>query len=268
MSSKPPEVTRWTEAGGDGAEVPAELRRLLELSRDQLGTPGEVAGLAQGLARALGPLAELGNSAGPPALLPAPLAASRWAAWAAAGGAVAAGAAVLWAVSSRPPPELAATPAPPRVTAAAPQAPPEPPASPASADAGLDKPESREATPAARPVAKAKPKRASPRARARPVPPRPDAVAEAELLERAQAALSKRPSAALALTREHKRRFPRGALVQEREVIAIEALSRLGQSREASARAAEFERRYRGSVHQRRLDDDADRATDPAPASR
>jgi hypothetical protein len=84
---------------------------------------------------------------------------------------------------------------------------------------------------------------------------------EVELLERAQAALSERPRDALALTREHRRRFPRGVLVQEREVIAIDALKRLGEERAASDKAAAFEERYRGSVHQNRLDGAAGRAT-------
>ncbi|MET0410142.1 MAG: hypothetical protein ABW217_02550 [Polyangiaceae bacterium] len=55
------------------------------------------------------------------------------------------------------------------------------------------------------------------------------------------------------LTREHERRFPRGSLRQEREVIAIEALKRVGAGRAAGEKASEFEQRYRGSVHQGRV---------------
>ena len=78
------------------------------------------------------------------------------------------------------------------------------------------------------------------------------------MLARAQAALATQPQTALGLTREHQRRFPRGTLAEEREVIAIEALKRLGRTRAASARAAEFERRYHGSVHQPRLERERD----------
>ena len=59
------------------------------------------------------------------------------------------------------------------------------------------------------------------------------------------------PKRALPLTREQARRFPRGVLAQEREVIAIEALRRLGQKDEASSRADRFRETYPGSAHQR-----------------
>jgi hypothetical protein len=81
-----------------------------------------------------------------------------------------------------------------------------------------------------------------------------DGVPETALLEQARAALHSRPAEALELTRRHQARFPSGVLAQEREVIAIEALERLGQREAASVRAAAFERRYRGSVHQPRLE--------------
>jgi hypothetical protein len=77
---------------------------------------------------------------------------------------------------------------------------------------------------------------------------------EAALLDSARAALASDPRRALLLTQEHMRRFPHGALVQEREVIAIEALSRLGQTNAARSRGNEFERRYPGSAHQQKID--------------
>ena len=76
---------------------------------------------------------------------------------------------------------------------------------------------------------------------------------ESALLAQAQAALSSNPSRALALTREHKRRFPKGALVQEREVIAIEALNRIGDTESARKRAKSFEDSYPGSAHRRKV---------------
>ncbi|HMJ14286.1 MAG TPA: hypothetical protein VK524_22880 [Polyangiaceae bacterium] len=83
---------------------------------------------------------------------------------------------------------------------------------------------------------------------------------EAALLRRAQAVLKSNPSRALALTQEHRRRFPKGALVQEREVIAIDALARLGRGGEASTRARNFDEQYPGSAHHRRIES----ATKPA----
>jgi len=78
--------------------------------------------------------------------------------------------------------------------------------------------------------------------------------AEASLLEQARAALSADPARALSLTQQHAQQFPRGLLVQEREVIAISALRRLGRSSEAEARAARFDARYPHSAHQQTVD--------------
>jgi hypothetical protein len=80
-----------------------------------------------------------------------------------------------------------------------------------------------------------------------------DPVAEMALLHSAQDALRTSPSSALGKTAEHARRFPRSALAQEREVIAVEALVKLGRKDEARARVARFEKTYPGSTHARRL---------------
>ncbi len=77
---------------------------------------------------------------------------------------------------------------------------------------------------------------------------------ETALLDQARDSLERDPRRALALTEEHRRRFPSGALAQEREVIAIEALSRLGQTAEAKNRGSDFARRYPGSAHQQKVD--------------
>ncbi|MDQ2647705.1 MAG: hypothetical protein M3020_28165 [Myxococcota bacterium] len=77
---------------------------------------------------------------------------------------------------------------------------------------------------------------------------------EAALLERARRALSKNPALALELTRRHQAEFPRGVLRQEREVIAIEALSRLGKADQARERGTEFRREFPNSAHGRAVD--------------
>ncbi|MET0792442.1 MAG: hypothetical protein ABW061_13055, partial [Polyangiaceae bacterium] len=61
-------------------------------------------------------------------------------------------------------------------------------------------------------------------------------------------------AAALVLAAEHAREFPAGVLTQEREVIAIDALLRLGRRSEAEARAASFHRQFPASAHGRRVD--------------
>jgi hypothetical protein len=72
---------------------------------------------------------------------------------------------------------------------------------------------------------------------------------EPQLIERARKALGTDPKRALSLTQEYQRRFPSGALAVEREVIALEALARLGQVAEARRRAVAFEARHPSSIH-------------------
>ncbi len=74
---------------------------------------------------------------------------------------------------------------------------------------------------------------------------------EVDLLQRARAA---GPAEALAIVREHEQRFPDGALVQEREVIAVGALIGLGRASEARARAARFVERFPRSAYRPRID--------------
>lgn len=72
---------------------------------------------------------------------------------------------------------------------------------------------------------------------------------EPQLIERARRALGTDPKRALALTQEYQRRFPRGAMSVEREVIAVEALAQLGQVEAARRRALAFEAAHPRSIH-------------------
>jgi hypothetical protein len=121
--------------------------------------------------------------------------------------------------------------------------PAEPPREEEALPEGLDVPEELAREETARP-------------RTRPAPPRFESDPEAELalIREAQDALRTSPARALALTDEHRRRFGDGALAQEREVVAIDALVRLGRRAEARARAAELHRRWPRSAHGRRVD--------------
>lgn len=81
-------------------------------------------------------------------------------------------------------------------------------------------------------------------------PSAPSPQAEASLLESAMAALKSGAWArALALCERHAREAPDGVLVQEREVIAIEALVRLGRRGDAKARAEKFKAKFPTSTH-------------------
>jgi hypothetical protein len=89
-----------------------------------------------------------------------------------------------------------------------------------------------------------------------PVNPAPHVVKETpatwdepQLIERARKALASDPRRALMLAQEHQRRFPAGALSAERDVIALDALARSGQTAEAKRRALAFEAKYPKSIH-------------------
>ena len=234
------EPPRWT---APGSEVPHELRELVAASRARVGKPDEVARLSEQLSRALGP------AAGLPAAAPKAAAirmVSRYVLlWGGAG--VLAGLALTWPTRNPEPPAATAVPEAvsdadePAVAVPSVSAPPAPSANPLVLEP---------TAPHAAPVQKSTPAK---RDRDRVQTPA-RASSEADLLERARAALARSPNESLALTREHLRRFPKGALAEEREVIAIEALQRLGDTSAAERRALEFERRYRGSVHQGKVE--------------
>jgi hypothetical protein len=287
--SQAPDPKRWT--AGD-ADVPVELARLIRAGQSQLGTPDEVTELAGRLAAALGPASGLAERAAPgsaglrpPGSAGTPLAApgdwpasagarslARLGTWLVVG---ASAAASVWLVTSWPsagptlrPPAVVRddTPFEPESSLPPPLMPPPllmpppvgaPDASDAAAPASAL---ASELTPAA--ASRPQPGVGGPRGRSRSRPT-PQVAGEAALLERAQAALRADPSGALALTEQHQRRYPKGALGQEREVIAIEALKRLGRAEAASARAAAFERYYRGSVHRPRLERSTSAASPP-----
>ena len=83
--------------------------------------------------------------------------------------------------------------------------------------------------------------------------PAEEAESEASFLRRTRAALVGDPAGALGMTEEHASRYPHGVLAQERDVIAIEALVRLGRRDEARARAMSFRALYPSSAHASRI---------------
>lgn len=84
--------------------------------------------------------------------------------------------------------------------------------------------------------------------------PATDLDREIALIDQATAALARdNHAAALASVREHLRRFPDGAMREDRERLWIDALARSGHRAEALARATEFNRRFPDSVHRARI---------------
>lgn len=132
--------------------------------------------------------------------------------------------------------------------------PPEPPAPPSSLPPALPPPRER-AAPAPVPSASgsAAPAAAPSAPRVVRAAPSPE-VSELTLLREAQAALAGNPALALSLARRHQELHPRGMLSEEREVVAIDALARLGQTSAARARAERFNKHYPSSAHWPRLE--------------
>ncbi|MFT3924194.1 MAG: hypothetical protein QM778_16790 [Myxococcales bacterium] len=98
-----------------------------------------------------------------------------------------------------------------------------------------------------------------PAAKPEPVADKPEPVAEkpeppaqrseVELLFEARRLIKKDPGAALRVLDEHAARFPDGMLVPEREVLAIDALRKLGREAQATRRLQAFRTRYPDSFH-------------------
>jgi hypothetical protein len=83
----------------------------------------------------------------------------------------------------------------------------------------------------------------------RATPPDDPSRAERALIERARSALQRNdPAAAIDAAREHGRRFPHGALVEEREALFIRSLVGTQRAEEARARADSFLRRWPRSL--------------------
>lgn len=95
-----------------------------------------------------------------------------------------------------------------------------------------------------------------------PEPPRlklDPRLEEAELLEKARGLVASNPSAALKLTAEHARTYPRGRLGAEADLIAAQSLLALGKVEAAKARAKASLERYPRGIYARQLRDIAAR---------
>ncbi|HET6333219.1 MAG TPA: hypothetical protein VFG30_08400 [Polyangiales bacterium] len=78
---------------------------------------------------------------------------------------------------------------------------------------------------------------------------------EARLLRAAKQALPRASQVAAARLDEHRRNFPNGVFVEEREALEVEVLFDRGQVARAERQAAQFRERYPNSNYQRRMDD-------------
>jgi hypothetical protein len=115
-------------------------------------------------------------------------------------------------------------------------------------------PPSLQAAPIEQLVVKAPARSVAPRPRAdKPKEQSADPEAELALLGRAQVLLDRDPNGALDVLGEHARSYERGVFIEEREVLALEAESKLGHKALARARAERFMARFPRSAHARRV---------------
>lgn len=256
----------------DESDTPEALKTLLETGRRDVATDGEVKALEARLAPLLWPTAGgAGGGAGGQAAGGSSAGGGAGAALK-IGGAIA-GAALIaggtWLATQgdrsdspapqtppvlqeqRPaePPQTAGRAASPPATEATPPERTRVPPEQAEVEQQESRPQSRQVAPTpASPPATEKKEREN--RVAKPVQP----PSEADLLNRARQALATRPARALTLAQQHQRLYSGGVLAQEREVIAIEALERLGREAEAASRARRFLDRYPGSAHRRKIE--------------
>ena len=185
----------------DDDATEAELRALRAGARDDPPTPGALDRREPGVTGAFAPG---GGGPGPAASGAAKLAI---------------GVASLTGIAAAITIAVAVTTGAPRASA--------PPPSPALEPPPLEAPSQTEPEPSSAPAIAPPPPEV---VEAEPTPrsaPRDTGMDELTLVTTAQSSLASSPSRALALAEEHARRFPEGALAQEREVVAITALLHL-----------------------------------------
>ena len=231
-------------------EVPASLREALREARADAPSPSEVSAIAAGLGSVLGPSA--GGSSGPTAagggLGAGKLAAILGAATLVVGG-------FVWSAKTTsvpPAPRVSGETSMP--TEAVPEAievvaPPVEEVQPVGggeaeavgeAAESAPEPSRRRASPAKESV-RAPASGASSAEASKP--------SEAALLDAARRALAKDPERTLAYASRHRALYPQGMLAQEREVLVVEALRKLGRASEAKQHDDEFRSRYPSSIH-------------------
>lgn len=99
------------------------------------------------------------------------------------------------------------------------------------------------------PAAPSSPSPAVLSARPRPSDGANDLAKEQELVDTARGALARgRGAEAFAATERHASRFPAGALAEERDALAVQALALDGRSDEAKSRAERFAKKYPRSI--------------------
>jgi hypothetical protein len=228
----------------DETATPAALREMIEAAR---GDAPDAAAMGRMIARAERIGGGGGGGGGGGALAKLALVA----------GVIVIAGAVIWFVRRPEPDPEPETRTPVAVAKPEPESEPEPEPEP--------EPESEPAVPASR-VGTSSPPRSPP---AEEAPERPYTIertkakpktevvkaSEVEIVEKARGALAASQwKNALAGAIEHAKQYPDGVLAEEREAIAVEALTRLGRADAARDRLGSFLRRYPRSSYRRHLE--------------
>lgn len=234
-------------------DVPASLRDALRDAGADGPSPGEVRAITAGLGAALGPGA--GGPSGA-ASVGGGVGAGKLAAIVGAAALIAGG--LVWSAKTTsppvPPPESMEVSAPasptPKATETAEATPLPPPVQPEAEQNEAPPEESVISAPVSPPQ---RATHGEDKAKA-PPPAASNTVAkpsEAALLDAARRALTQDPKRTLAYAEQHRSLYPRGMLAQEREVLVVEALRRLGRYDDAKKRDEDFRSRYPSSMHGR-----------------
>ncbi|MFT3772527.1 MAG: hypothetical protein QM820_44605 [Minicystis sp.] len=149
-------------------------------------------------------------------------------------------------------------------------APRDPPAAIATgAPARSTEPAPGEVEPTVKPSAAPAPRASSSAKTAPTSDPASDLAEEQALIDTARAALARgRSGDALRAADEHARRFPRGRLSQERELLVIQALLLAGRRSDAEARAQRFKTAFPRSLYGSAIDELLGNAPTPKDAGR
>lgn len=152
---------------------------------------------------------------------------------------------------SAPPVTTTSTSAPPVGSFASVSSPPAAPASGAPTPAGSDPAAvAVSSLPSPRPAPVPSASSAAPAILPAPGEAPSDLAAEQGLIDTARSALSRgRGADALHAADDHARRFPRGRLAEEREMLAIQALLLVGKRADAEARVSRFHEAYPQSLY-------------------
>lgn len=227
------------------SKMPVDMALALSAARDAVGDEAAVQRVRTGV------LEKIARGATPPA--PAAPVTEAWLGKSLAVLLLTAGAGTLLYNQDEAPPPAASTP-----QASAPQPPISAPAA-LKAPTPPEQPEQAPATTAANPPAEKRARRpvptikpAQPTAAAAPAPCA-DAVAEADLISRAQQTLRSQPRVSLTLLSEHAQRFSCGVLALERDTLRIDAERALGLFAQAEQHARELVAHYPDSLETRAL---------------